>query len=385
MVRNTPCLSLVTVIFMSAIVMAAKGHSQEKNDIWRLRKELFEKRQYDKNVRPTNHEHGPTEIMLQFTFVRIKVDELNGNLLTHGCLSLVWNESSLKWRPREYNNLTYIKVPANEVWIPDIIVQNSYEGLNNYPDSLVNIRHNGAIFHLQKLTLATQCDMDLTYWPFDKQTCSIRVGAWTSDANEVKPILLVDEPELTYFEAGTSPWEIIGAKSELNNLKYAEDMIPRHDVVFTLELQRRSAFDVKMVLVPAIVISLLVLITFWMTPGSPERIHVGCVAVIINTMMLLYFRYVLPASGNHIPLVVVFYVASLSLSAVGIVITLITGSLSRRTTSYDFGTGCAGSHTQSNVCTLSKGSLPLTDILREYFNPTLVSIDSIDKVCIFMY
>ena len=49
------------------------GHSQEKNDIWRLRKELFEKRQYDKNVRPTNHEHGPTEIMLQFTFVRIKV------------------------------------------------------------------------------------------------------------------------------------------------------------------------------------------------------------------------------------------------------------------------------------------------------------------------
>ena len=51
------------------------------------------------------------------------------------------------------------------------------------------------------------------------------------------------------------------------------------------------------------VVWLLVLVTFWMKPQCPERIHVGCLAILLVTVMLIYFRLTLPSTGNGTPLV----------------------------------------------------------------------------------
>lgn len=29
------------------------------------------------------------------------------------------------------------------------------------------------------------CDLDLTYWPFDKQTCAMKFGSWTYNGEEI--------------------------------------------------------------------------------------------------------------------------------------------------------------------------------------------------------
>lgn len=36
----------------------------------------------------------------------------------------VWFDDMLEWEPREYGNATSIYVPAEEIWLPDIVLYN---------------------------------------------------------------------------------------------------------------------------------------------------------------------------------------------------------------------------------------------------------------------
>ena len=58
---------------------------------------------------------------------------------------------------------------------------------------------------------------------------------------------------------------------------------------------------------------ILVLMTFWMRPQCSERIHVGCVSILIMVILLLYFRTALPPSGKSVPLVGKIMIAHVSI------------------------------------------------------------------------
>ena len=47
----------------------------------------------------------------------------------------------------------------------------------------------------------------------------------------------------------------------------------------------------------------MVLVTFFMNPHCTERVHVGCLAVLLVSVMLIYFRLTLPSTGALTPLV----------------------------------------------------------------------------------
>jgi hypothetical protein len=73
-------------------MISADAHS---NWIKVLRRELFERRVYDKAARPVAHHQSQTAIDMQFSFTRIVVDELEGTLTTNGWLGLVTQPPTL--------------------------------------------------------------------------------------------------------------------------------------------------------------------------------------------------------------------------------------------------------------------------------------------------
>ena len=44
----------------------------------------------------------------------------------------------------------------------------------------VNVRHDGQCTWLPPTKFKTSCDIDMQYFPFDTQTCSIKLGSWAS-------------------------------------------------------------------------------------------------------------------------------------------------------------------------------------------------------------
>jgi hypothetical protein len=51
--------------------------------------------------------------------------------------------------------------------------------------TLALVRHDGKITYVTPGAFTTACKMDLTYYPFDWQRCSIKFGSWTYNGDQV--------------------------------------------------------------------------------------------------------------------------------------------------------------------------------------------------------
>jgi len=298
-----------------------------------LRRELFERRGYDKDARPVSHHDDQNNVDMQFSITRVAINEKDGTLETNGWLGLRWTDEMMKWDPAAYDHLQSLKLPSDQLWKPDIVVYNSVRGYESMSAAHMVLLSNGHVYYIPPLSLTTPCQLELTNWPFDVQKCSLRFGAWSHDSSEILLGILDNQTEvdLKHYSPEGSPWRITHASAGVNSLQFDCCSPPYQDVVFTVTLQRMSAFDAKVALAPATVVWLLVLVTFWMKPQCPERIHVGCLAILLVTVMLIYFRLTLPSTGNGTPLVVIFYVTLLALAAMAVLVTLINSDIIRRT------------------------------------------------------
>lgn len=48
-------------------------------------------------------------------------------LTTRGFLAILWTDSRLAWNPEDYDGITKLQVPADQIWIPDITLLNAAE------------------------------------------------------------------------------------------------------------------------------------------------------------------------------------------------------------------------------------------------------------------
>lgn len=92
-------------------------------------------------------------------------------------MNLVWVDSRLAWNPASYHGLLVTEVPPTSIWTPQLILVNGVSEnlklkLDNGTTSCVAFTGN-TVVSLAGQFKAT-CSMDLTYFPFDTQVCSLQ-------------------------------------------------------------------------------------------------------------------------------------------------------------------------------------------------------------------
>ena len=40
------------------------------------------------------------------------------------CVFQVWNDYKLRWNPKDFGGVEFIRVPSNRIWKPDIVLYN---------------------------------------------------------------------------------------------------------------------------------------------------------------------------------------------------------------------------------------------------------------------
>jgi len=325
----------ILLLVCSPIAAAAEARRDPESGNWMklLRYELFARRQYDRHVRPVHNHEDENTVDMQFSITRVHINEKEGILETNGWLGLRWTDEMMKWDPTSFGHLESLKLPSDQLWKPDIVVYNSVRGYETMSAAHSVLLSNGHVYYIPPLSLATPCQLELRYWPFDVQKCSVRFGAWSHDSSEILLGILDNhtEADLKHYSAEGSAWQITKASAGVNSLQFDCCSPPYQDVVFTVTMQRLSAFDAKVAIAPATAVWLLVLVTFFMNPHCTERVHVGCLAVLLVSVMLIYFRLTLPSTGAVTPLVVIFHVVLLGLATLSVIVTLMNSSIIRRT------------------------------------------------------
>ena len=67
---------------------------------------------YDKRIRPVEDQTLPVTLDVSFSLISIiGVDEVNEKLETSGYLTILWNDSLLRWDPASNNGISTIFLP----------------------------------------------------------------------------------------------------------------------------------------------------------------------------------------------------------------------------------------------------------------------------------
>ncbi|KAK3101792.1 hypothetical protein FSP39_006409, partial [Pinctada imbricata] len=233
-------------------------------DVAALRTSLFDV--YDNELQPSYEYHMNISLYF-FPFSIHELDEVSGTLTSVVALSTQWKDQRLSWNPLNYNGTYYLNVKSSKIWYPDIFCINPADKLEKLGDNSLNamIYSHGVVERLIGAALKTSCVVDMTYFPFDTQICSIIFSTWNL-ALDVKINIFENSVILTYYTKNPQ-WELIRARTRNINIGVFSG-IPCID----LTLQRKSEFFVLNSLVPILLLLILNPLVFVLPIESGERV-----------------------------------------------------------------------------------------------------------------
>ena len=87
-----------------------------------LRHDLF--KNYDKNVLPVLNPSDKVEIAFGLALLSLDIDEQRSTLKSNVWARLVWQDEHLKWNESDYDNITVLRIPPEDIWTPDLYLFN---------------------------------------------------------------------------------------------------------------------------------------------------------------------------------------------------------------------------------------------------------------------
>ncbi|KAJ8411006.1 hypothetical protein AAFF_G00180410 [Aldrovandia affinis] len=316
-------LLLLFVVLITQDCFSSKGED-------RLFRRLF--RKYNQFIRPVENVSDPVTVEFEVSISQlVKVDEVNQIMETNLWLRHIWNDYKLKWAPTDFDGIEFIRVPSNKIWRPDIVLYNNAVG-----DFLVEdktkalLKFDGTVTWVPPAIFKSSCPMDITYFPFDYQNCSMKFGSWTYDKAKIDLVLIGSKVNLKdFWESGE--WEIIDAPGYKHDIKYncCEEIYP--DITYSFYIRRLPLFYTINLIIPCLLISFLTVLVFYLPSDCGEKVTL-CISVLLSlTVFLLVITETIPSTSLVIPLIGEYLLFTMIFVTLSIVITVFVLNVHYRT------------------------------------------------------
>ncbi|XP_061684648.1 neuronal acetylcholine receptor subunit beta-3a isoform X2 [Syngnathoides biaculeatus] len=263
-----------------------------------LLRNLF--RGYQKWVRPVQHANDTITVRFGLKISQlVDVDEKNQLMTTNVWLWQEWVDVKLKWNPDEYGGIPSIRVPSETIWLPDIVLYENADG--RFEGSLMTkaiVRWDGTITWTPPASYKSSCTMDVTFFPFDRQNCSMKFGSWTYDGNMVDLVLVdyyVDRKD--FFDNGE--WEILNATGMKGGRRDGVYWYPF--VTYSFILKRLPLFYTLFLIIPCLGLSFLTVLVFYLPSDEGEKLSLSTSVLVSLTVFLLVIEEIIPSSSKRLP------------------------------------------------------------------------------------
>ncbi|XP_056463156.1 neuronal acetylcholine receptor subunit alpha-3 isoform X3 [Gadus chalcogrammus] len=261
----------------------------------------------------------------------VKVDELNQIMKTNLWLRHIWNDYKLRWDPKSFGGVEFIRVPSSKIWKPDIVLYNNAVGDFQVDEKTkALLRYNGDVTWIPPAIFKSSCKIDVTYFPFDYQNCTMKFGSWTYDKAKIDLVLIGSTINLKdFWESGE--WTIIDAPGYKHDIKYncCEEIYP--DITYSLYIRRLPLFYTVNMIIPCLLISFLTVLVFYLPSDCGEKITL-CISVLLSlTVFLLVITEIIPSTSLVIPLIGEYLLFTMIFVTLSIVITVFVLNVHYRT------------------------------------------------------
>lgn len=135
----------------------------------------------------------------------------------------------------------------------------------------VVLHHTGKNVWLAPVTFKSRCRIDIKYFPFDTQICKMKFGSWTYDGFRVDIVNESDSADLKSY-VPSAEWDLVSAPANRSVVKYFCCEEPFPDVTFSIIIRRRSLFYMMNLILPLVIITVLINVSFVLPAESGECI-----------------------------------------------------------------------------------------------------------------
>jgi hypothetical protein len=255
------------------------------------------------------------------------LDEVSGMFSTIVNLGLFWEDQRFKWDPSRYNNLNSIVVPDDQVWTPSMIMRNSANKVKKLglEDNVVTIYSDGIVYLNIGDYIETICNFDVTYFPFDRQSCDILFFPWIYTNESVDFSQSYSNVDLTlYTENGM--WEIVSTTSTVNYVLRPSQTITNTyaELKYTIDIERRSSYFILTIFMPVIMLLLLNSAVFILPTDSGERVGYSITCLLALAVFLTLTADALPRTSDPLSVLACFLMLLVMTSAVICVTTILS-------------------------------------------------------------
>ncbi|XP_064498246.1 neuronal acetylcholine receptor subunit alpha-7-like isoform X2 [Pseudopipra pipra] len=252
-------LCLWSSLFLSFFKVSQQGEGQR-----RLYRELL--RNYNRLERPVVNDSQPLVVELQLSLLQIiDVDEKNQVLITNAWLQMSWVDVYLSWDQYEYPGVQNLRFPADQIWVPDILLYNSAD------------ERFDATFHTNVLV------------------------NYSGSCQYIPP----------------------GVPGKRNEMYYECCKEPYPDVTYTITMRRRTLYYGLNLLIPCVLISGLALLVFLLPADSGEKISLGITVLLSLTVFMLLVAEIMPATSDSVPLIAQYFASIMVIVGLSVVVTVL--------------------------------------------------------------
>ncbi|KAL3854934.1 hypothetical protein ACJMK2_014169 [Sinanodonta woodiana] len=279
---------------------------------------------YDPVVRPAE----TINVKAGFSLFSIDtVDTAQQSLTVTGWITLTWNDYRLAWQPSSFGGIKEIHVLPSEVWKPEVIIINSVadRGVIHDDNLQLTVTYTGDVLWEPPGLYSTHCEIDITYYPFDRQKCIIEMTSWSMTKDHLELDHASDDIDTEDFRID-GEWNLYRTSVEdkdLPDTKPDGTVETFSQLDFILVLERRPAFYAINYLLPIIAASFLSCVVFLVPMHSKEKVSFILTLILSIAVLLTLIASVLPHTSLTTSVLGIYLATTMFLSVISAVITVL--------------------------------------------------------------
>ncbi|KAM9597166.1 acetylcholine receptor subunit epsilon [Trichechus inunguis] len=303
---------MAEALLCALFLLGLLGSGEGKNEELRLYHHLFDN--YDPGSRPVRGPEDTVIITIKVTLTNlISLKEKEQTLTSSVWIGIDWQDYRLNYSKADFGGIKTLRVPSEHVWLPEIVLENNIDGQFGLAyHANVLVFEGGYVSWLPPAIYRSTCAMEVTYFPFDWQNCSLIFRSQTYSAEEVEFTFAVDDDGETIDKID------IDTEDYTENGEWAIDFCPgvirRHDggsadgpgysdVIYTLIIRRKPLFYIINIIVPCVLISSLVLLAYFLpAQAGGQKCTVSINVLLAQTVFLFLIAQKIPETSLSVPL-----------------------------------------------------------------------------------
>ncbi|XP_060080385.1 acetylcholine receptor subunit alpha-like [Ylistrum balloti] len=289
-------------------------------DVVQLHTDLFSN--YSTNYVPVHNHTDILNVSAAIYLMNIlNIDAVSGVIEMTFCVETQWTDYRLSWTPSSYGGLTGYNLKASYIWHPKIFLLTTAAELESFSGNefLANAQPSGEIQLITGKLVKSICNVDMTHYPTDTQTCSFVICPWGYTPSEVR-LIPSNSTVALQFLSPNGEWDI--ASTSIVQSSFYEPQVAALQI--NLTLSRKSTYYMISLIAPIVLLILLSSAAFLIPVSSGGRVSYAISMLLSLALYLSLISASIPQVSEPMAGISYFLTLSLIGSSVLVLLTIFT-------------------------------------------------------------